>query len=390
VAAIWRAWQARGLPAGSSRKAIDIEGHELLTLWHDHGDRLAVAAASPADLMAQPRFGTVDDLAVTLADAQGRALVSGTALRDAVAVVDRLPAESGLPWTVRVGARSTPIELAQTGATRRSLITAALLMFGLLIPATAYLVFSAVRRELALAAQQSEFVASVSHEFRSPLTSLTHLTSLLRSDFQPTDERRRQYYDTLARETDRLRRFVETLLDFGRIQSGRASYRLAAVDAAALVRGVVEDFGRHAAAGARPVSFTGPPVSLPVDADADALGRAIWNLLENAAKYSPDTAPIDVEVASEGHRVAIRVSDRGPGIRADERPNIFDPFYRGAQATQSAVKGTGVGLAIVRHIVTEHGGDVRVDNRVGGGSTFAIVLPAGGDAAAADTTRRVS
>src|SRR5207249_5095385 len=129
---------------------------------------------------------------------------------------------------------------------------------------TGYLVSRAVHKEMALARQQAAFVSAVSHEFRSPLTSLTHLTSLLRSDFEPTNERRRQYYDMLAHETDRLRRFVETLLDFGRIQAGAVRYRLTPVDPAPLVSGVVDEFRRHAACGPHPVSFTAAAALPPV------------------------------------------------------------------------------------------------------------------------------
>jgi len=131
-------------------------------------------------------------------------------------------------------------------------------------------------------------VSAVSHEFRSPLTSLTHLTALLRSDFQPTDERRRQYYDVRARATDRLHRFVETLLDFGRMQAGATRYRLVPLDLSPCVSAVVEEFRNDRAAGAHSVSYASRDQIPTVDADPEALSRAIWNLLENAAKYSPD------------------------------------------------------------------------------------------------------
>jgi signal transduction histidine kinase len=138
---------------------------------------------------------------------------------------------------------------------------------------------------------------------------------------------------------------------------------------------VVEDFTRHHASGTHQVSLTTEPGARQISADAEALGRALWNLLENAAKYSPDGSPIGVAVEEEDGRIAIRVSDRGAGIPSDEQPFIFEQFYRGAAASQSAIKGTGVGLAVVRHIVQGHAGEIRIDSVVGRGSTFSIVLP---------------
>jgi signal transduction histidine kinase len=287
-------------------------------------------------------------------------------------------------------ATATPQEIVSTGLSRRRIIVATLILIGFLIPATGYLVWRAVDRELTLARQQSEFVAAVSHEFRSPLTSLSHLTALLRSDFQPSDERRRQYYDTLARETDRLRSFVETLLDVGRIQSGAARYHRTTMEVQPLVAQVVDDFKRHATAGMHPVTFAAPETAISACVDGEALHRAIWNLLENAAKYSRDDYPVAVVLEVEGECAAIRVTDQGPGIPASEQPFIFDQFFRGAAAAESAVRGTGIGLALVRHIVEAHGGEIRVDSRVGVGSSFTILLPRASGASATGQTRRVS
>ena len=114
-----------------------------------------------------------------------------------------------------------------------------------------------------------------------------------------------------------------------------------------------------------------------VRADREALGRALWNLLDNAAKYSPASPQVWVDLGCEDQRVAIQVRDRGTGIPAAERTTIFDKFVRGATAKTSGVEGTGIGLSMVHHIVRAHGGDVRLDSEPGRGSTFTILLPAG-------------
>jgi len=393
IAEFWTDWQAP--PAserpGNGRRSVGTGSSAVLVVWRGGADELLLFAALPAHLsQAWQQLWVTPNVAVALVDRDGQPIAGVTPPMSGVPVVTRPAAETRLPWTLRIAATSTPADIGATGASRRRLIVAALVVLAFLIPATGYLVVRAVHKELALARQQAAFVSAVSHEFRSPLTSLAHLTSLLRSDFQPSEERRRQYYDMLASETDRLRRFVETLLDVGRMRAGTMRYRLEPVDPGPLVSGVVDEFRRHTACGAHPVRFAEPASVRRVSADAEAIGRAVWNLLENAAKYSCDGSPITVRLEEGQGIVAIRVSDQGAGIPATEEPFVFDQFFRGATATQSAVKGTGVGLAVVRHIVVAHGGDVRLDSEVGVGSTFSILLPAAPHELPGTPERRVS
>jgi signal transduction histidine kinase len=114
----------------------------------------------------------------------------------------------------------------------------------------------------------------------------------------------------------------------------------------------------------------------PLRADRDAFGRALWNLLDNAAKYSPADAPIHVGLGRENGRVAISVRDQGCGVAPADRERIFQKFVRGAGARESGIKGTGVGLAMVDRIVRAHGGEIRLDSEPGNGSTFTMLLPA--------------
>jgi two-component system phosphate regulon sensor histidine kinase PhoR len=116
---------------------------------------------------------------------------------------------------------------------------------------------------------------------------------------------------------------------------------------------------------------------VPIDGDREALAQALWNLLDNAVKYSGASRTVGVEVAGRGNVVAIRVRDEGLGIPSAERRRIFDKFARGSSAVAAGIKGTGIGLAMVRHIVDAHGGKVTLESRPGGGSTFTIELPRG-------------
>jgi signal transduction histidine kinase len=226
---------------------------------------------------------------------------------------------------------------------------------------------------------QSDFVAAVSHEFRSPLTTLRTVTELLAQNRITDESRRQQSYAYLERETTRLHRLVEDLLDFGRMESGRKQYRVASYDAFQLVRGTLADFAEQAAANGFRVesqfSLGNGSSAASVLADEEALRRAVRNLLENAMKYSPECRTIWVNGSVEDNKVCIAVRDQGMGIGPEEQQAIFQKFVRGDAAKQAGIKGTGIGLAMVRQIVEAMHGEVRLESQVGVGSTFTLVLP---------------
>jgi signal transduction histidine kinase len=288
----------------------------------------------------------------------------------------RAASDTALPWTLRVSSASPSDDFAQL-AGRRRLLLAGLALTAFLVLVSSYLITRAVARELAVARLQSDFVSAVSHEFRSPLTSMCHLTEMLADGDEPGAERRRQYYQVLAGETRRLHRLVEGLLNFGRMEAGAHEYRFETLDPAELVREVVAEFQAQVAANGRNVALQINGSGVRVKADREALSRALWNLLDNAVKYSPDGSTVWVEVGSEAGAVTIRVRDQGVGIPAAERKRIFRKFVRGGSTKTSGVKGTGIGLTMALHIVRAHGGHLRVESEPGRGSTFTILLPSG-------------
>jgi two-component system, OmpR family, phosphate regulon sensor histidine kinase PhoR len=291
------------------------------------------------------------------------AVLAGSLPAETTAGLLKRASESGLPWDLRVDpppppAASNPVPLFA--------------LLGTLILFTLYLAHRALQHELHLAAMQSDFVAAVSHEFRTPITALTHLTELLESG-GASEYRKPVYYAALSRETARLRHMVENLLDFGRIEAGRYNYRPQPIRLADVLSGLLDEFRQEPAAGGR--EFTLQPCSAVVQADAEALRRAVWNLLDNAAKYSPPGHPVRTEIHREGRFAAIAVIDSGPGIPSREHREIFRKFVRGAAVRNGPVKGSGIGLSMVDAIARAHGGSVRVEDNPGGGCRFTILLP---------------
>ncbi|MBI4909592.1 MAG: HAMP domain-containing histidine kinase [Acidobacteria bacterium] len=282
---------------------------------------------------------------------------------------------TGLPWTItaELDSRALPEFTA-----RRAAVLAAIPALLILVCAVAYFAWRAISRELSIARLQSDFVASVSHEFRTPLTSLRQFGEMLTEVPELPPETRLQYYKAQNRATDRLSRLVETLLDFGRMEAGRRPYQLEPVDAAALVREVTAEFSADPIARGFEIECRTPDRPLTVDADREALSRALWNLLHNAVKYSGDRRDVLIEATATGSGVTVRVVDHGFGIPRHEQARLFQKFERGETVRKRGIAGTGIGLAMVRHIAEAHGGRVQVESTEGEGSVFSLVLPGRG------------
>jgi len=283
--------------------------------------------------------------------------------------------DTGLPWTLVLSpgmASSASAELAN----RRRLLSAALALILLLLVGGASFAWRVMQRELAVARLQTDFVSAVSHEFRTPLTSLRHVTELLEEHDDVPRERRQALYEALGRSAERLHRLVESLLDFARMEDGRRPYDLQPVDAGVLAAAVVADFQKEVASHGVAIDLEiERTADMQLRADAASLTNALWNLLDNAVKYSPDQRVVRVSVRRYRAGVAISVRDNGLGVPAHERQAIFGRFVRGEKASRLGIKGTGLGLALVSHIIEAHGGTIELESEEGVGSTFRLVLP---------------
>jgi len=373
VSALVEEW--RGRPETSAGRRLDlVDAEPVLVAWRATPDRLAAVGAGRGFLTSLWReAGTDPQVGLALSDPQGRTVL-GTLPSPSDRVAVRTAAVTRLPWTIHVSSADAVAGASGLPA-RRRLLLAVLSVLAVLLVVSSYLIVRAMTRELAVARLQSDFVASVSHEFRSPLTSIRQLSSLLGQGRLASADQLQRAYAFLAAESERLERLVEGLLDFGQIEAGRARYRMESTEAADLVRDVVETFERTVSGKDYRVDLALPDSPCRIRADREALGRALWNLLDNAVKYSPTNRTVQVEVAPEGDRLAISVRDRGVGIPVAEQKAVFGKFVRGARSREIGVKGTGLGLAIVQHVVAAHGGDVRLESSPGEGSRFTLRIP---------------
>ena len=386
VDSLWERWQqdrsALNMLAGRS----NLVSHErsVFLLWRGTANRLVALVAGP-DLLDQHVVQPLRKLlerqgvGVVLADGEGQTLVSyRTTTGPQVQSVLRTMADTRLPWTLRVVSANPEADLAQLAA-RRRLLFAGLGFVALLVVAGSYFSARAVAREIEVARVQSEFVAAVSHEFRTPLTSLRQFTDLLADGRVSSEAERDKCYAALRRGTRRLTRLVENVLDFGRIEAGFHGFMLEPLRAKDWVERVTSEFQEEVRErGYRIELEWNGAGEVIIRADEAALGRALWNLLDNAAKYSPNCKTIWVDGAVEEGCLRLSVRDRGMGVPAHEQREIFRKFVRGSVPTGQLVKGTGLGLALVDQIVQAHGGTVQLNSIVGEGSTFSIVLPAVG------------
>ena len=368
-------WQNRPADGTTLHRLIQVGQSPALLAAKQTGNRLSAAVAGPryldalcAEAIPGPGFQW------GLADVGGRTVLGRTPPpRGAVL---RTADTTRLPWTLQVFPAEQRLDAGSTP--RRLLLLWVFALLALVVTTGTYFILRAISRELRVARLQTDFVSAVSHEFRSPLSSLSQISEMLVRDRFSSGEQRRKSYDVLARETERLRRLVEALLDFGRLEAGAAAYRFEELEIGVLLRGIVAEFQERITEQGYSIELRAPEGQRNLRADREALSAAIWNLLDNAVKYSPQCRTVWVDVDYETDRVLIAVRDRGLGIPACEQREIFDKFVRGEESKALRIKGTGIGLAMVRHIVQAHGGEIRVARKPGQGSQFTMVLQASG------------
>ena len=262
---------------------------------------------------------------------------------------------------------------------RQTLLVSALTLTLTLTLLAAFLLWRDVRRDMELAEMRSQFVSSVSHELKTPLTTVRMFSETMRLDEEMDRQTQCEYLDTILSESERLGRLVDNVLDFARIEQGARIYHRQP----ARLEDVVEEAARVIRFPLRQSGFTFDMAVErtlpPIEADRDALLQAILNLMTNAMKYSGASRRIGIDLHREGDDALIAVTDYGVGIAPEEHVRIFERFYRAPTSQGQYIPGAGLGLTLVAHVAKAHGGDVAVRSSPGAGSTFTIRLPIGAE-----------
>lgn len=279
------------------------------------------------------------------------------------------------PWFLKLYQKNE-FQLEAIFLSRRSIyfyifiLIAGILIFGLALTSIS------VSRELELARLKSDFVSTISHEFRSPLTSIGQLAEMLQSNRIIDESRRQKYYDVILEQSNRLAMLVNNILDFSKMEEGKKRFDFERVRLDEFIRRFISTIQtRVDHDGFRlDVEMENPLPTLQLD--SVAMTRALTNLVDNGIKYSGESRDMRISAAAKNNTVEITVEDFGIGIEREEIEKIFDRFYRGGDVlTRSAIKGSGLGLTLVRQIVEAHKGGITVKSEVGKGSCFTIRLP---------------
>ncbi len=232
-----------------------------------------------------------------------------------------------------------------------------------------------VSKELQLSKMKSDFISTVSHEFKSPLTSIRHITDMLVFKRVPTESKKQEYYEIIHQQSERLSHLINNILDFSKLEEGEKNFRFEPVVMDQLLQEIVLSFKNSIPDKDFKVSYKQENRLPVINADKVAITQVIHNLLDNAFKYSGDSDLIELKAKSDKKFVIISVKDYGIGISAEDKDKIYSRFYRISNDHTQLVKGSGIGLTIVKQIVQYHGGTVSHESKVGSGSTFIIKLP---------------
>ncbi len=329
-----------------------------------------LGGALPAELGAGEGYA--------LQDEQGRVLHQAGAVSAASTAAAKVPVAAALLPGWAVTAYLLPQAEDSAGADLFSVSLLLVAIFVVAILAGGSLLLRQARRSEEEAAQKTSFVANVSHEFKTPLTTIRLYSELLEQGRVRDSAQGSEYLRTIGRETQRLARLVNNALDFSRLEQGQKKFAREPLDLVAEVAALLDTHAPRVTEAGLALKRELPVGPVPVTTDRDALGQIVLNLIDNACKYATEGGELLVSVApraGQGGGAEVRVADRGPGVPAAHRERIFEKFHRVDDALTAEKTGAGLGLSIARQLARGLGGELRYAPRVGSGAEFILELP---------------
>ena len=238
-----------------------------------------------------------------------------------------------------------------------------------------WFVFINVKKEIKLAQIKSDFVSNVSHELRTPLALISMFAETLEMDRVPSEEKKVEYYKIISQETNRLGRIVNTILNFSKMEAGQRKFNFIETDLNSILDKILNTYKFHLQNKGFKLTFEKDENDKSIYADEEALSEALINLIDNAMKYSKETKEISIKTGSGKDFSFVEIKDKGIGIKDEDQRKIFDKFYRVPTGLVHNVKGTGLGLTLVKQIVDNHKGIIELKSKFGKGSTFKLSFP---------------
>lgn len=271
-----------------------------------------------------------------------------------------------------------PAKLTRSARTLKLTLGVLIGFLVLAIGIGSWLIVTDLNRQLTLARQKTDFVSNVSHELKTPLTSIRMFSELLAEGRITDAGKQRSYLGIITAETARLTRLINNVLDFARLERGEKKYNFQPCDLVGVVRETAETYRPHLETNGFKFECQLPETTLMVNGDRDALAQVIVNLLSNAEKYSDVRKEIVLQIGQQSDPLPyaeVKVLDRGLGVPNGCEGKIFEQFYRAHDSLSSGIQGSGLGLTLARQIARAHGGEVVYQAREGGGSCFVLRLP---------------
>ncbi|HEY4014746.1 MAG TPA: HAMP domain-containing sensor histidine kinase [Polyangiaceae bacterium] len=341
----------------------------LVVAWHDIGRIVKDTMPALFSEAATPSR-------VNVVDEDGRIIFGPTLRSSEFTVAVRFPTTL-YGWRVQVSPSASD-ELIARVQNRAMLEHVMVGLSCVVIVLGVATILLAAERERRMSALKSDFVANVSHELKTPLALVRMFGEMLQSGRVASEEKRQQYLDIIVGESERLSALIENVLDFARVERGREAYDFAEGDVGDAVTKAVNVYRYRAEREGVELSIDVGDGLPKARIDARALELAVINLIDNALKYAPGSKVVAVRAERENGAIVVRVTDRGPGVPPEDQARIFERFVRGSTARGRPIRGSGIGLSLVKHIAESHGGRAWVTSQVGQGATFVVSIPIGG------------
>jgi signal transduction histidine kinase len=319
---------------------------------------------------------TTSAIAITISDENSQVLYSNAAPQNGYLFESNFDRPFS-NWKAVVSLKNTNIdELARNSFLHSAGATVLVLVFLLFGIA---LTIRATDREARLAQAKSNFVSNVSHELKTPLSLLSLFSEILELGRVNSEEKKTEYYRIIRHESLRLNKMIDNILDFSKIEAGRKTYNFVHGDVAVVIENVLASYRYQIINSGFDVQTNIQPDLPPVLIDREAMAQAISNLVDNAIKYSGGVKQLSIKTETRGSDLSIEIADQGIGIPRAEQAKVFEKFYRVGNGLVHDVKGSGLGLSLVKHIIEAHNGTITVESDVGKGSRFTILLPLAGN-----------